>query len=111
MGDVVLGELLRGKGLASEPPARIEAYVVAVGAEMAGAARQVLARLRRQGVKADASYAPAKLAKALRAADAAGAGRAILVGPEEWSEGAVRVKDLASGSERTVPVVTPMVLK
>jgi len=40
--------------------------------------------------------------KALRAADAAGAARAIIVGPDEWRDGNVVVRDLASGDEKTV---------
>ena len=40
--------------------------------------------------------------EALKAADLAGARRAYLVGPDEWSQGAVRVKDLQSSREEVV---------
>ncbi len=102
MGDVVLRELLALKGLEPEAPARVEAYVVAIGPEMLRPAREVLLRLRERGVAADAPYGTPRLGKALKAADASGARRAILVGPEEWAQGAVRVKDLASGQEQMV---------
>ena len=102
MGDVVLGELLRQRGIVPPEVPRVEAFVVPIGAEMIRPARRVLARLRQRGVSADGPYASLKLAKGLRAAVAAGARRAILVGPEEWSEGEVRVRDLSSGEERRV---------
>jgi histidyl-tRNA synthetase len=104
MGDVVLGELLAERGLLPAAPARIDAYVIPVGPELVAAARLVLAQLRRRGIAADAPYGAPRLAKALRAADAAGARRAILVGPDEWSQRAVKVRDLVSGEERLVPL-------
>ncbi len=104
MGDVVLGELLRERKLVPPPPPRAEVFVVAIGAEMLGPARRVLAALRDRGVAADSPYAALRVGKALRAADAAGASRAVLVGPDEWAEGQVRVKDLATGEERSVPL-------
>jgi histidyl-tRNA synthetase len=102
MGDVVLGELLREKGLVPPRAPRVDVYVVPVGEAMCAAARQVLARLRRADVRADAPYGAVRVGKALKAADAAGARRAILVGPDEWRDGSVRVKDLASGEESIV---------
>ena len=102
MGDVVLRELLQRKGLEPEPAARVEVFVVPVGPEMLKPAREVLLRLRERGVSADAPYGSPKLSKALKAADLSGARRAVLVGPDEWAQGAVRVKDLASGDERSV---------
>ena len=100
MGDVVLRELLQEKGLEPKTPPRVEVFVIAIGPEMQGPARQVLLRLRKQGVAADAPYGSPKVGKALKAADLAGARRVVLVGPEEWADGAVRVKDMASGEER-----------
>jgi len=102
MGDVVLRELLAQKGLEPEAPARVEVFVVAIGPDMLRPAREVLLRLRERGVSADAPYGNLKLGKALKAADASGARRAVLVGPEEWQEDSVRVKDMASGEERIV---------
>jgi len=102
MGDAVLGELLRDQGLAPPSQSRVEMFVIPIGVEMLGAARRVVCRVRAQGMSADGPLGPLKLGKALRAADLAGARQAVLVGPEEWGEGCVRVKDLSSGDERTV---------
>ena len=104
MGDMVLGELLRDRGLVPDAPPRVDVFVVPIGDEMLGPGRRVLAQLRARGVAADGPYSAAKVGRALKAADAAGASRAVLVGPDEWAEGAVRVKDLASGQETVVPL-------
>jgi histidyl-tRNA synthetase len=102
MGDMVLGEILRERGL--EPPAspRIDTFVVPIGEDMLAAARRVVARLRTAGVSAEAPYRAVNVKRALRAASQAGARRAVFVGPDEWAEQSVKVRDLASGDERTV---------
>jgi histidyl-tRNA synthetase len=105
MGDMVLGELLREKKLLPDRPPRIDVYVIPIGDEMCGPARQVLRHLRDRDVRADAPYQAAggaRLGKALRTADQAGARRAILVGPDEWASRSVRVKDMATREERVV---------
>jgi histidyl-tRNA synthetase len=102
MGDVVLGQLLAERGLVPDPPARVEVVVVPVGEEMRGPARRVARRLRERGVSAETPYAPAKLLKAFQAAEAAGATRAVIVGPDEWAEDSVVVRDLAARGDRVV---------
>jgi histidyl-tRNA synthetase len=102
MGDVVLGELLAEKKLVPKSPARVEVAVIAVTPELAGAARRIVAQLRAKGVAAETPYGAPKLAKAMKAADAAGASRAIIVGPDEWKDGNVVLRDLTSGSEQVV---------
>ena len=82
----------------------LDVYVVPIGEEMVRPGRQVLRRLRDRGLRADGPYVPLRLAKALKLADQAGATRAVLVGPDEWGEGGVRVRDLQSGDERVVPL-------
>jgi histidyl-tRNA synthetase len=102
MGDVVLGELLAERKLVPKTPPRIEVAVIAVTPELAGAARRIVAQLRAKGVAAETPYGAPKLAKALKAADAAGAARAVIVGPDEWQDGMVLERDLKSGAERKV---------
>jgi len=99
MGDVVLAELLAGLGLLPDAPPRLDDYVVPIGAEMVGPARQVVRRLRDAGRSAEAPYGPVKVGKAFKAAEQAGAMRVFLVGPDEWADGAVKVKELAGGGE------------
>jgi histidyl-tRNA synthetase len=102
MGDVVLTELLRERGKVPPTPARAEVFVVPIGAEMVRPARQVLRRLRDRGLRADGPYGPVRVGRALKAADQSGAARAVLVGPDEWADGNVRIRDLRSGEERVV---------
>ena len=103
MGDVVLGELLGEHGLLPVSASRIDTLVVALGEEMAGPARRVVSHLRDKGRRAETPLAPLKLGKAFKAAEAAGAGRVVIVGPDEWTEGeSVTVKELATGEQTVV---------
>ncbi|MFI5317276.1 MAG: histidine--tRNA ligase [Myxococcota bacterium] len=104
MGDAVLGELLAEKKLVPKTQARVEVAVIAVTPALAREARRIVATLRARGVAAETPYGAPKLAKALKAADAAGAARAVIVGPDEWKDGNVVVRDLASGSESVTRV-------
>jgi histidyl-tRNA synthetase len=99
MGDVVLSELLKDLGKAPPSPPRIDVLVVPIGEEMLAPARQVVRRLRLSGERAEAPFAPMKVGKAFQAAEAFGARRVVLVGPDEWRAGKVKVKDLASREE------------
>ena len=102
MGDLVLTELLRKRGLVPDAAPRVDVVVVPIGAEMRQVARRVVAKLRSEGVRADTPYAAPRVARALKAAEAAGAARVVLVGPDEWEDGSVKVKDMASGRETVV---------
>ena len=102
MGDVVLGELLRALGKTPPAQPRVDVYVVPIGNEMLGAARRVLRRLRDRGVRAESPYTALRVGKAMKAADQVGAARVVLVGPDEWADGNVKVRDLTSGAEQTV---------
>lgn len=100
MGDVVIGELLAEKKLVPPDAPRVEVAVLAVTAELAPEARRIVAKLRAKGIAAETPYGVPKLGKALRAADDAGALRALIVGPEEWKERLVLERDLKTGAER-----------
>ena len=102
MGDVVLGELLKEHGLVPEAPPRLDALVVPIGDDMLGPARRVVRRLRDAGLRVEAPFAAPKIGKAFKAAEAAGARRVFLVGPDEWREGKVKAKDQVSGEETVV---------
>lgn len=99
MGDVVLSELLKDLGKAPPRPPRIDVLVIPIGEEMLGPARQVVRKLRLSGERAETPFSAMKVGKAFQAAEALGARRVVLVGPDEWREGKVKVKDLASREE------------
>jgi histidyl-tRNA synthetase len=99
MGDVVLSELLKDRNLVPKAPGRIEAAVIPVGTEMASAARIVTSRLRQTGISTETPYTPSGVGKDLKAANQAGADYAVIVGPDEWATGEVKLKDLRSGEQ------------
>ncbi len=102
MGDVVLSLMLEDRGLFPATPPRIEVAVIPVGRELASAARKVTAMLRRAGLSAETSFAPAGVGKDLKTANRDGARFVVIIGPDEWSAKAGNLKNLADGTERRV---------
>jgi len=103
MGDVVLMELLKDRGLLPKLDWELDCYVVIADDALRGEALKLVHDLRDAGVAVDYSLTPAKVGKQFQAASALGAKRAIVVGPEEWAAGEVKVKDLATGEEKRMP--------
>jgi len=104
MGDAVLGELLGERGLLPEGKATLDAYVIPIAPEMLAPARDVARRLREAGARVDLPYGAMKPRRGLKDADRAGARYAVLIGPDEWAEHSVRLRNLAAGDERLVSV-------
>jgi histidyl-tRNA synthetase len=104
MGDVVLSELLKDRELVPETPSRVAVVVIPVGGELADAARTVTTRLRANGISAEAPYSPAGVGKDLKAANQARVRFAVIVGPDEWSNKQVNLKDLRTGQQRQLPL-------
>jgi histidyl-tRNA synthetase len=104
MGDMVLGELLATRGLVPKAAPRVDVFVVPIGDDMLTPARSVARRLRDRGIATEVPYTALRVGKALKAADQAGARRAVIVGPDEWKDGCVVERDLAAGTERRVSV-------
>ncbi|HEX5408894.1 MAG TPA: histidine--tRNA ligase [Gemmatimonadaceae bacterium] len=102
MGDVVLGELLRARGLTPTHAPGVDVWVAyADGAALTDAMR-VAAQLRARGRSVEYALGGQKLSRQLRAAGSAGA-RDVLILPA--SDGAAReavVRNLARGEERHV---------
>ncbi len=98
-GDAVIVELLKDLGRLPELPARVDDVVFAFAGDLRAPAMEVAARLRRAGRSVDLILEEKRMKWAFRHADAAGAGRLVLLAPEEWERGVVRVRDLATGVE------------
>jgi len=64
------------------------------------AARDLTARLRRSGVRADRAFDSRSPKAQFKAADRSGARLALVVGPDEAASGEVGVKDLATDAEQ-----------
>ncbi len=102
-GDAVIVELLKDKGLLPTLAGSVDDVVFPFDASLRDAAMQVAARLRENGRAVDLVLGNKKIKWAFRHADISGAARLILLAPQEWSTGKVRIKDLATGQERDIP--------
>ncbi len=101
-GDVVIVELLKDKGLLPDTSAAIDDLVFSFGAEQRAAAASVANQLRAAGRSVELVLEERKVKWAFKRADRVGASRVVLVAPDEWLRGEVRVKDLASGVESNI---------
>jgi len=103
-GDVVILELLKDKGLLPDTSRSIDDLVFAFDSDQRAAAASVAQQLRAAGRSVELVIEERKMKWAFKRADRVGAARVVLVAPEEWQRGEVRVKDLASGAELNVKI-------
>ncbi len=101
-GDMVVMELLADKGLLPELSTGVSDVVFGMGTELRGAAMQVAAKLRSAGRTVDLVLEDKKMKWVFKHAERCGATRLVMVMPDEWAEGKVRIKDLDNGEESTV---------
>ena len=104
MGDVVLGELLRARGLMPTGAQKIDFWVAPVAPSERLRAVTVATALRKAGASAEYPLRDQALAKQLKAAGNAGAARVVFVGPELDAQGQVEVKSLVDGNQRPLPL-------
>jgi histidyl-tRNA synthetase len=99
MGDVVLGELLKDRGIAPGGPPPLDAFLVAVTADDLPAVLALAHQLRDRGVRVEFALKAQALGKQLKLAGARDARHAVIIGPDERAAGAVLVRNLTEGSE------------
>jgi histidyl-tRNA synthetase len=80
----------------------LDCYVVITDESLRVPALKLVHNLRDAGVAVDYSLTPAKVGKQFQTASALGARFAVVVGPEEWAAGEVKLKNLATSEERRV---------
>ena len=102
MGDVVLGELLKARGLAPDAPTGAQVFVVSVTPEDRPAVLRLAHHLRDAGLRVEYALSDDKMGKQLKLADARRARFAVVLGPDERARNAAVLKDLAAGSQREV---------
>ncbi len=102
MGDVVLGELLRERGLAPAQGPSIDVFLAAITEDDLPHVLGLVRELREDGLRVEYALAPQAVGKQLRLADARGARVALVVGPDDRARGEVMVKDLAGKSQESV---------
>ncbi len=104
MGDVVLTELLKDRGLLPAEPPSAEVFIATVSGEDRPWALRLAHDLRDHGYRVEYGIGDQALGKQFKLADARGARVVIVVGPDDRVRGEVVVRDLAAGAQRSVPL-------
>ncbi|MBD3358071.1 MAG: histidine--tRNA ligase [Chitinivibrionales bacterium] len=102
-GDVVLGELLKNKGIVPLLEPRSTTFVVSVDKDVTLAV-EITQLLRNAGVSAEYSLRQVAVGKQLKQANAARCTFVVFAGGEEEGSGRVKLKDMRSGEERVTDV-------
>ena len=103
-GDMVIMELLAEKGLVPELTSGNDDVVISLSPELRNAAMHVASSLRATGRSVDLVLENKRLKWAFKHAERSGAQRLVMVMPDEWKDGKVRIKDLETGEETNVDV-------
>ncbi len=104
MGDVVLTELLRERGLLPGLGATADLFVAFVTPDDRAPGLGLVHRLRDAGFRVEYPLGEQALAKQLRLATARGARLALVLGPDDRRRGEVMVKDLMRSTQQAVPL-------
>lgn len=102
MGDVVLAELLRARGLMRTDTLVLDYWVATEDNDLLSDVLHVAARLRGAGHNVEYALRRLPLARQLRAADAAGARQVVILKRDRWPAGMLVVRRLTDGSERAI---------
>ncbi|MEX2283224.1 MAG: histidine--tRNA ligase [Gemmatimonadota bacterium] len=102
MGDVVLAELLKERKLLPETKARLDYYIVAVSDAERPLQRQLAQVLRGRGRTVSYGFGAAGVGKQFKDADARGAARVVVLGPDEVKQDVAVIKEMATGTELRV---------
>ena len=101
-GDMVILELLKEKNLIPEIKSEKQDIVICLDQELRGAAMLVASKLRKSGRFVDLVIENKKMKWAFKHAERSGAQRLIMIMPEEWNSGIVKIKQLETGEEAEV---------
>jgi histidyl-tRNA synthetase len=104
IGDVVLGELLRQRGLAPAATGNVDVFVARVTEDDLPQVLHTAHRLRAAGIRVEYGLKPEALGRQLKLADARQAALAVVIGPDDRARGEVQLKDLRQKSQRAVRV-------
>lgn len=102
IGDVVLGELLKDRGLAPAPGASVDAFVAGVTDADLPYVLHVAHALREAGIRVEYALHADGVGKQLKLADARQAAFAVVIGPDDRARGEVQLKNLRAKTQRAV---------
>ena len=106
MGDVVLGEFLRDLGLVPEARVPVDDFIVCVSEAERPTALALAGVLRGRGRRVVYDLRERGVGRQFKAADHAGAARVLVVGPQELERGIVMAREMATGEETELALVT-----
>jgi histidyl-tRNA synthetase len=104
MGDVVLGELLKDRGLLPGMASDLDCYIVIADESLRQQAIGVVHNLRDSHFAVEYSLRPTRVGKQFQLADEMRAKYAIVIGLEEWQASEVKLKSLTTGQEMRVKI-------
>jgi histidyl-tRNA synthetase len=104
MGDVVLGELLKDKGLVPSDVSSVDVFLAFITQDDVPHVLSLGRRLRDAGLRVEYALSPQALGKQLKLADSRNARLAVVVGPDERARGEIVIKDLRTGSQEMAPL-------
>jgi histidyl-tRNA synthetase len=102
MGDVVLAELLRDRGLVPTEVSSIDVFLAAITEEDLPHVLALAHEVRDAGLRAEYALGAQAVGKQLKLADSRGARLAIVIGPDDRARGEVMVKDLTLKGQTAV---------
>lgn len=103
MGDVVISLVLEAYGLLKDELSNTgTVFVTVFNEEMLAQSLQLASKLRAEGLQVVTQTEPEKLAKQLKFADRLGYKAAIVMGPDEESQGMAQVKNLRTREQELV---------
>ena len=102
MGDVVIGELLRSRGLIPVSASRTDFWVAGDDESLLPAVMKIASEIRRHDVSVEYALKPQQLSRQLKAASASGARSAVIVKRDDYEKGEITLKDLQEGTEKSI---------
>ena len=103
MGDVVLTELLRDRGLLPSEAPSADVFLATVTPDDRPFVLGLAHELRDSGFRVEYGLVDQALGKQFKLADARRVRAVVVVGPDDRARGEVVVKDLSAGAQRSVP--------
>lgn len=101
-GDVVLGELLKDRGLLPKSEGSIDVFIAAIQSDDVPHALRLAHDLRTAGYRVEYTLSGQAVGKQMKLADARNARVAIVIGPDDRARGEVMLKDLKAKTQHGV---------
>ena len=102
MGDVVLGELLKDRGIAPGEHASVDVFLAGITEDDLVHVLALAHELRDGGFRVEYALSAQPVGKQLKLADARRARVAVVIGPDDRARGEVVVKDLGGKTQRSI---------